>query len=72
MKNPRLCHEVKDLAFPIKLEQLGVDRFRVTYGLQVDDELTYGRAAAKYGEAIMHALACDSKLDNRIRGERAQ
>ncbi len=63
----RVCFELETLAFPIRLEQLGVDRFQVVYGKQIDSELPYGRAAAKLGEAIMHALACDDKLDNRPR-----
>lgn len=64
------CHEIGDLAFPIRLEQTGVDRFTVTYGKQVKRGLTYNDAALEYGAAIMHALACDGKLDNRERGER--
>jgi hypothetical protein len=64
------CHEITDLAFPIKLEQTGVDRFTVTYGKQVKKGLTYGAAAAEYGSCIMHALACEGRLDNRERGER--
>jgi hypothetical protein len=55
---------------PIKLEQAGVDNFRVTYGKQVDANLDYGEAAAKLGQAIMHWLACEGQLDNREKGER--
>ena len=65
-----ICHEIADLGFPIKLEQIGRDNFTVTYGAQVDSRLRYGEAAAKYGQAIMHALACEGRLDNRERGER--
>jgi len=53
----------------IKLQQHGRDSFRVVYGQQVDDRLTYAQAAAKLGEAIMHKAACDGLLDNRERGE---
>ena len=66
----RLCWEFHDLRTPwgpIKLEQRGVHSFRVTYGKQVDDGLTYGRAAAMLGSDIMHWLACESHLDNRTR-----
>ena len=66
----KLCYSTKCAGYPIKLHQRGKDNFRVTYGLQVDDGLTYGAAAAKLGQALMHALACESKLDNRERGER--
>lgn len=68
----RLCHEFKELETPwgpIKLEQRGKDNFRVTYGLQVDDNLTYGQAAAKLGQAQMHWPACESMLDNRMKEE---
>jgi len=64
------CFELTDAAFPIKLEQTGLDSFTVTYGLQVKDHLTYSQAAKELGSCIMHALACDSKLDNRAKGER--
>lgn len=64
------CFECNDLAFPIKLSQRGRDNFTVTYGLQVDKNLSYGDAAAKLGQAIMHAAAFEGRLDNRERGER--
>lgn len=54
-------------AWPIKLVQTGIDRFEVHYGKQIDKGLTYPDAAAKLGEAIMHALACQGDLDNRER-----
>lgn len=63
----KVCHEFTDPAFPIKLEQTGIDRFTVTYGKQVTKGLNYGQAASKYGSCIMHALACDGRLDNRER-----
>lgn len=60
----RLCFELPDAAFPIKLEQHETARglFRVTYGKQVRDGLNYVDAAHELGECILHALACDSKL----------
>lgn len=61
--------ELTDLAFPIRLEQQGVDQFTVVYGLQVKRDLSYAQAATELGECIMHALACDSRLDNREPGE---
>lgn len=54
----------------IKLTQQGKDKFTVQYGKQVCKGLTYGRAASELGGAIMHALACNDKLDNRERWER--
>ena len=54
----------------IALRQHGVDNFSVTYGVQCDRDLSYAAAALKLGEAIMHALACEGRLDNREKGER--
>jgi len=65
-----LCHETIIIEqWPIQLIQTGVDSFTVIYGKQIDKGLDYGRAAAKYGEAIMHALACEGLLDNREKGD---
>ena len=54
----------------IELRQAGKDNFTVRYGLQTDQDLNYGQAAAKLGQAIMHHLACEGLLDNREKGER--
>lgn len=58
------CIELKDLAFPVKVEQTGRDSFTVTYGLKIKKGLNYARAAAEFGECVFHALACDGALDN--------
>lgn len=68
--NVKKCFELTNLAFPITLHQHGADSFRVTYGKEVKDRLTYGAAAAALGAAIMHALACDDKLNNAEASER--
>lgn len=57
------------IAQDVGLYQRGKDRFCVVYGKQVDDDLTYNQAASALGSALMHALACDGRLDNRERGE---
>lgn len=54
----------------VELRQKGVDRFTVCYGVEIKPELSYARATQALGQALMHALACDSKIDNRERGER--
>lgn len=36
--------------------------FRVTYGSQVTDGLSYASASAELGSCILHALACEGKL----------
>jgi hypothetical protein len=53
----------------VKVEQTGIDRFTVTYGLQVKKGLIYVQAAHEFGEYVFHALACNSQLDNREIGE---
>jgi hypothetical protein len=55
---------ITDLAFPIVLHQLGVNRFEVRYGQQVTTGLSYARACAEIGRSVMHALACDGRIDN--------
>jgi hypothetical protein len=64
------CYSTSEFGIPISLIQNGKDNFTVIYGLQVDKNLNYANAAAKLGQAFMHALACDDKLDNRMKGER--
>jgi hypothetical protein len=59
-----VCDERDDLAFKVALLQLGPDNFTVVYGKQVKPGLTYAKAAYEYGCAVMHALACEGKLDN--------
>lgn len=45
--------------FPIKVEQYArKELFRVTYGQQVRDKLTYREAARELGECIFHNQAC--------------
>lgn len=65
----KLCFHV-ELEWPISLRQKGVDRFTVQYGKQIESDLNYAQAAAKLGQAIMHALTCQGKLDNREIGEK--
>lgn len=53
----------------VSITQTGIDRFTVQYGLQVKTGLNYARAAHEFGECVMHALACESLIDNRTRAE---
>jgi hypothetical protein len=61
---PYICFELH-LAFDISLVQTGIDAFTVIYGKQVKKYLNYHDAALELGACIMHALACEGKLDNR-------
>lgn len=54
--------------FPFEI-QIGQDThnkrlFTVQHGKQFDERLDYATAAAKLGEAIMRALACEGMIDN--------
>lgn len=55
--------------FDITLDQRGPDNFTVHYGQQHDANLDYAQAAAKLGQAIMHAWACEGRIDNRRKAE---
>jgi hypothetical protein len=59
------CLELNDIDSPIKLEQRANGTFRVTYGMQIKDYLSYVEAAHELGKYIFHALACASRLDNK-------
>jgi len=69
MDELKTCWKMDELAFSVSLMQRGQDCFTVIYGRQVRSDLNYGEAAKELGQAIMHALACDGKLDNRELGE---
>jgi hypothetical protein len=58
------CFETKSAGYPVKLEQSAGGKFRVTYGQLVSPNLTYEEAANQLGACIMHAAACEGKLDN--------
>ncbi len=47
----------------ITLTQQGKNRFTVTYGLQVKEQLSYDHAARELGACIMHLAACEGKLN---------
>lgn len=63
---PAPCIALLDLAYPVTVEQNARGLFRVTYGQQVKDGLTYSEAAREFGKCVFHALACDGKLDEKI------
>lgn len=60
----QLCIAMQTLAFPIKVEQYKTKAalFRVTYGLEVRDRLTYAEAAQEFGHCVFHALECADRL----------
>lgn len=65
----KTCFATRLSGFEIKLVQTTnrttrPNAFQVIYGQQVDHDLTYTEAAAKLGEAIMHACACAGTLND--------
>lgn len=62
----KTCRQETLSGFTIKIEQHEDTRalFRVSYGSQVRDNLTYAEAAKEYGLCVFHALACDGELTN--------
>lgn len=64
-----ICFKLIEGGYPIVLSQQGVDSFTVQYGKQFDRNLSYGEAAKKFGECLMHSLSCEGKIDNRTEEE---
>ena len=60
----RTCYKTTVAGYSIEMVQLANRRFRVIYGKQIRTGLDYSQAAAELGACIMHALACEGKLDN--------
>lgn len=67
---PEPRHKLCEQWGAVTLQQRDKDNFLVRYGMQIDDGLTYSQACDMLGQALMHQLACEGKLDNRERGER--
>lgn len=61
------CFETEIAGFKISLSQTRDGSFMVRYGKQIFKGLCYQKAAQELGECIMHALACESLLDNEVR-----
>lgn len=63
-----ICYSDTIAGFKISLSQhKTTKRFKVEYGEQVQSNLSYSDAAKELGYHIMHALACESNLDNSAR-----
>lgn len=60
----KTCFETEIAGLNIRLEQKKNLRFNVRYGAQNFSDKTYREAALELGQCIMHALACEDKLDN--------
>lgn len=61
----KICFETEIAGFKIRLKQCADKRFIVEYcDMPLRAPMDYQTAALELGSCIMHALACDSKLDN--------
>lgn len=45
-------------------EQNKAGLFRVIYGLDISDKLTYLQACASIGQALLHHLSCEGIVNN--------
>lgn len=61
----KLIDRRSDLPHALSLWQFGYDNFTVIYGKQIRRDLTYSAAAEEYGLCLMHALACQGKMQTR-------
>jgi hypothetical protein len=61
----QLCFELPEQQ--IKLIQTDFDCFTVIYGKQITRNLGYVQAAHQLGCVVMHAAACDGRLDSDTR-----
>lgn len=61
---PERYHKLCDQQGMVTLQQRKADNFLVRYGMEIHAELTYGQACSRFGQALMHQLACDGKLNN--------
>lgn len=57
------AYSVTIAGYRIELKRKSSNNFSVVYGKQFKDGLTYAEAAKELGACIMHALACEGKLD---------
>ena len=55
--------EIELSGWPIKLQQTSKGKFAVLYGSDGKRRLDYRTAAHELGYCILHALACEGKLD---------
>jgi hypothetical protein len=62
--NPRPIWSCGNIAFPLELSRTGRGRYTVQYGKQEKRNLDYLQAASELGVCLMHALACDGKVDS--------
>lgn len=62
-KNPFAKATTKDMITVTQSEARG-RRFTVTYGLQVESNLTYSKACSEIGRAILHHACCQGLADN--------
>lgn len=58
----KIIFETFIAGYSIVLRQQTRRFFSVQYGMQENQKLSYAQAAARLGEAIMHASACEGKI----------
>ena len=62
----QLAHTITiEGAHTVNLHQRADGKFRVTYGSEVHDDLSYIRAAEELGYCVFHALACAGQITDK-------
>jgi hypothetical protein len=49
----------------IRVEQTGWNKYTVTYGVEIHENLDYYDASTELGRCIFHRLGCDQCIDSR-------
>ena len=58
--------KIQIVGYDIILFQNEPDNFTVQYGKEVKSNLDYSQAAKSIGFCVMHALSCDSKINDEV------
>lgn len=58
--------KIQIAGYDIVLSQNEPDNFTVHYGAEIESNLDYNQAAKSMGFCIMHALSCDSKINDEV------
>ncbi len=59
----KLVWKITTMEYPISLKISRSGRFQVVYGKQITKDLTYDEACCNLGQALMHALSLEGKMD---------
>ena len=62
-----ITFSIEEMDVTVQLKQYASNgRFKVVYGLQESDKLTYSEACGQLGECLLHSLSCAGSIDNEV------